>query len=220
MAINGTETEIKVRVADIAALRRQLARLHAKAQPRVLERNTLYDTSLLELRETGRLLRIRTHTPSPIGRVPARPARLRAAARTDPGSHAVLTYKAPPTPSIVSSTRSRYKENQELEIAFQPAHNLEAILAALGLAASFRYEKFRTSYRLRSIPGLHLDLDETPIGDYLELEGSPASIDRAARLLSFSPQDYIAGTYWDLYLADCRGRNITPTNLVFSQRKK
>ena len=220
MAINGTETEIKLRVPDISVLRRQLARLHAKAQPRVFEQNTLYDTSLRELRESGRLLRIRTSTPSPIGRGSARLAQTRAAAQTNSGSHAMLTYKAPPTPSIVAGTRSRYKENQELEIAFQPAHNLEAILAALGLAASFRYEKFRTSYRLRSIPGLHLDLDETPIGDYLELEGSPASIDRAAHLLGFIPQDYITGTYWDLYLADCRGRNVTPTHLVFSQRKK
>ncbi|MGA8072549.1 MAG: hypothetical protein WB995_03685, partial [Candidatus Acidiferrales bacterium] len=84
----------------------------------------------------------------------------------------------------------------------------------------FRYEKYRTEYRLAKLKDLHLDLDETPIGDYLELEGSPAAIDRAAKLLGFKAADYITATYWDLYVADCRGRGITPSDLVFHRRKK
>ena len=79
---------------------------------------------------------------------------------------------------------------------------------------TFRYEKFRTAYRLpRS--RLHLDLDETPVGVFLELEGEPRAIDRAARALGFAPSDYIRGTYWDVYAADCRRRGRIRRNMVF-----
>lgn len=132
----------------------------------------------------------------------------------------VLTYKAPIVGMAESSEARRYKERQELEIEFHPAEGLESILRALGFRAGFRYEKYRTEYRLAKLKDLHLDLDETPIGDYLELEGSPAAIDRAAKLLGFKAADYITATYWDLYVADCRGRGITPSDLVFHRRKK
>ena len=131
-----------------------------------------------------------------------------------------MTYKAPIAGMADSPEPRRYKERQELEIEFQPAEGLEVILRALGFRAGFHYEKFRTEYRLTKLKDLHLDLDETPIGDYLELEGSPAAIDRAAKLLGFKAGDYITATYWDLYVADCRGRRITPTDLVFHRRKK
>jgi adenylate cyclase class 2 len=220
MANQGREIEVKLRVRDIAALRRQLHRLRAKALPRVFERNILYDTPTSDLRESGKLLRIRIETPSPIGRTRARRANMRNAARSGAGSRGILTYKAPISTSVDASSRARYKEREEIEVEFHPADSLDAIFAALALRPGFRYEKFRSSYRLRTIAGLHLDLDETPIGNFLELEGSPAAIDRAARILGFALEDYITGTYWDLYIADCRGRNITPGDLVFKTPKK
>jgi adenylate cyclase class 2 len=220
MPNQGREIEVKLRVRDIAALRRQLRRLHAKAPPRIFERNILYDTPTSDLRESGRLLRIRIETPSPISRASTRRGNPSKSARSSVESRGILTYKSPISSSLDASSRARYKEREELEIEFRPADSLDAIFAALALRPGFRYEKFRSSYRLRSIPGLHLDLDETPIGNYLELEGSPAAIDRAARILGFALEDYITGTYWDLYIADCRGRNITPSNLVFKTRKK
>jgi adenylate cyclase, class 2 len=220
VASKGTEIEVKLRVADIGALRRKLAKLRAKPLPRMFEENVLYDTPSSEFRDSGRLLRIRLETPRPLHSTGARRSATRSKRQSHAESRGILTYKAPPSPSIESASARRYKERQENEIEFRPAANLEAILAGLGLAPGFRYEKYRTSYRLDTIPGLHLDLDETPLGNYLELEGTPSAIDRAAHLLGFAPEDYITGTYWDLYVADCRGRNITPTNLVFRQRKK
>jgi adenylate cyclase class 2 len=86
-------------------------------------------------------------------------------------------------------------------------------LRAIGLRPSFRYEKYRSTFRLA---GLHLDLDETPVGVFLELEGAPRSIDRVARSLGFVPREYINGTYWDLYAADCRRRGRKPANMLFS----
>jgi adenylate cyclase class 2 len=88
------------------------------------------------------------------------------------------------------------------------------------LNPSFRYEKFRTTYALPGIPGLKIELDETPVGTYLELEGPPAGIDRAARLLGYTRSDYMKETYGSLYLADCRRRNQKPGNMLFPITKK
>jgi len=63
-------------------------------------------------------------------------------------------------------------------------------------------------------------LDETPIGNFLELEGSPRWIDRTARRLGFSPKDYINRSYGYLYLAWCRERRIRPKDMVFKNRDR
>jgi len=51
----------------------------------------------------------------------------------------------------------------------------------------FRYEKYRTTFRLPDsnawANGLLIELDETPIGTFVELEGPAAAIDRAAEEL-------------------------------------
>ena len=47
---------------------------------------------------------------------------------------------------------------------------------------------------------LKAELDETPIGDFLELEGERRAIDRSARLLGYGPADYIARSYGALYM--------------------
>jgi adenylate cyclase, class 2 len=212
MAGKNQEIEIKLAIEDIAALRTKLRKLRAKAAPRVFERNELFDTPQDDLRGSGRLLRIRIETMAPGNAI--RPPR-----STGANSRGVLTFKSP-IEGIDPAAPRRYKQRQELEINFQPAGNLEPILRALGFRPGFRYEKFRTRYTLTNVKGLHLDLDETPIGNYLELEGPPSAIDRAARLLGFNPEHYITSTYWDLYVAHCRGHRITPTNLVFQIQKK
>ena len=220
MANDGREIEVKLRIADLNALRAQLRRLGATSTPRVFELNILYDTPASELRGSGRLLRIRIETPAFGPESAARTSKSRSSAGNHARSRGILTYKAPISPALDASLASRYKAREEIEIEFHPPDNLERILAAIGLRPEFRYEKFRTSYRLRRVPGLHFDLDETPLGNYLELEGSTVAIDRAALLLGFSPQDYITGSYWDLYVADSRGRNVTLGDLVFKNRKK
>jgi adenylate cyclase, class 2 len=220
MASGGREIEIKLRISNIAELRAKLQSLRAVAGLRVFERNILYDTPGDDLRSSGRLLRIRIESPTAGTKNAARTARNHASRRLQSATRGVLTYKAPITGLADSEASRRYKEREEIEIEFHPADRLEAILRSLGFHPGFTYEKFRTEYRLAKLKGLNLDLDETPIGDYLELEGSPAAIDRAAKLLGFKAADYITATYWDLYVADCRGRGITPTDLVFHRRKK
>jgi len=210
MPRRGTEIEIKLRVADIATMRRKLRRMKARAQPRVFESNTLFDSSTNEIRNSGRMLRVRLERPT-TGRAPRRAnSRVRG----------LLTYKAPSRGSAAQELGLRYKEREEIEIDFHPAENLAAIFEGVGLRPNFRYEKFRTEFTLPRLTNLHLFLDETPVGNFLELEGPPAAIERPAHILGFTPQDYITGTYWDLHIADCRGRNIVPGDLVFKKRKK
>ena len=84
----------------------------------------------------------------------------------------------------------------------------------------FRYEKFRTTYALPGVRGLKIELDETPIGIYLELEGPLAGIDCGARLLGYARNDYLKETYGSLYLADCRRRGLKPCDMLFPPTKK
>lgn len=190
------ETEIKLGVPDLPALVRALRRLGARPAGRVLEQNTLFDTPDSDLRRRGRLLRLRLETPAPSPLIPGGRRR------------AWLTSKAPPP----GPARSRYKVKVERELSVDSAHNWLAAFGSLGFRLGFRYEKFRTSFRLGAV---HLDLDETPVGTFLEIEGAPRAIDRVARALGYSPRDYIQATYWDLYAAQCRRRGQIPRNMLF-----
>lgn len=198
----GTETEIKLPVADIRALRRQLARLRAEGDGRVHEMNTLYDTPDRALAREGKMLRIRVERPARVTTSRTKPARGKSAP-----SAALLTFKGPlqSRGSANSTDRRRYKVRAEQEVRVADAEALARILEALGLQPCFRYEKYRSIFRLPHVAGVTLDLDETPIGDFVELEGPSAKIDRAARLLGYRPADYIAKTYGALFLERARG---------------
>lgn len=189
------EIEIKLRVTEPEAVILDLQRLGA-AEGRVLERNTLYDTSDSYFRRTGRLLRVRIEMPAAAGAVKAGK------------KHAIVTFKAP----APTRPNSRYKEKLETEAPIRRPEQWDRTLRSLGFRPGFKYEKYRSSFRLS---GVHACLDETPVGAFLELEGRPAAIDRTARQLGYRPREYIRGTYWDLYAADCARRGKVPRNMLF-----
>jgi adenylate cyclase, class 2 len=195
-----SEIEVKLRVTDIHARARAIKALGAVSHGRVFEQNTLYDTPQSDLRRRGWLLRVRMEAAA---KPSASSARIR---------RVLLTSKAPMQRVHGSRKSTRYKERAEREVVADPSRDWRASLAALGFKPAFRYEKYRTSFRLR---GLHMDLDETPVGVFLELEGQPEAIDRVARALGYTSADYIRGTYWDVYAADCRRRGRKPKNMVF-----
>jgi adenylate cyclase, class 2 len=187
MAHNGSniETEIKLRVSGAAAARALLEKHgYRLIRPRILESNTLYDTPDYALRQRGELLRVR-----------------RA------GDGGIVTFKAPEPPG-------RHKRRLELETQVGDAAVIETILERVGLAVSFRYEKYRAEYQLGSEEGV-VTIDETPIGEFLELEGSPEWIDATARELGFSESGYILSSYGALYLEHCRRNKIEPGDMVF-----
>ena len=196
------EIEIKLRIRDLPALRRRLRALGARLLSNVHEHNTVFDTPRQRLRKKGQLLRLRLERPRSSSRIPLR---------------AVLTYKSPGAPSTKPSTASssRYKIREEIETSISHPSALERILHGLGLQPSFRYEKFRSTYRLPRVSGVLIDLDETPIGVFLELEGSPRAIDRAARLLGFAPSDYLIATYAALYFNHCRRHRLRASHMLW-----
>jgi len=108
----------------------------------------------------------------------------------------------------------KYKVREELESALSDGAAVETIFERLGLKPVFRYEKYRTEYSRNSDPGT-ITVDETPIGNFLELEGSGDWIDGAARELGYAESDYILASYGSLYLEYCRARNIQPSDMVF-----
>lgn len=199
------EVEIKLRIDDLSKALSDLRQLGAKPRGRVLERNTIYDTPDRALYSSARLLRLRVETPAPANQCSGGAGR------------AILTSKSSPSRTATpASRRGRYKERLEREVPVRDERLWPAIFHFLGFRSRFCYDKYRTSFRLS---GLHLDLDETPVGTFLELEGVPRAIDRVARALGFLPRHYIRGTYWDLYVQYCRRHGRAPRDMVLLTKK-
>jgi len=140
----------------------------------------------------------------------------------------VLTFKQPmvlPAGAQTGSASSgSYKVRDEIEVEVAEGGNLTRIFEGLGMSGWFRYEKCRTTFRLPASKawalGLLIELDETPIGTFVELEGPAAAIDRAAAELGFSEHDYLSKNYLRLYMEECRRKGVQPSHMVFPNRKK
>lgn len=117
--------------------------------------------------------------------------------RLDSGS--ILTMKMPVQKS------SLYKMREEIEAGVSNFANMEKILLGVGFKIFFVYEKYREVFKRKSI---RVMLDETPIGNFLEIEGEPAAIDAMAAELGFSAKDYIADSYHRLFLLSGRSGNM------------
>ncbi|MGB0063840.1 MAG: class IV adenylate cyclase [Terracidiphilus sp.] len=167
------ETEIKFRVDDLDALARKLESAGFRCRtPRTFESNVLYDTPDRQLRARTEILRIRSYD-----------------------SRWTLTHKRLPR-SGPGEDRHKHRIETETEIAHGEA--LADFFLSLGFVSAFRYEKWRAEW---TDGEGHCVVDETPIGNYAELEGSPAWIDRAAARLSVDPAQYVTLSYGRLFEA-------------------
>jgi len=136
----------------------------------------------------------------------------------------VLTFKRPIVSETASSgiekERGSHKVREEIEVEVADAAVLSQVFEGLGMRGWFRYEKYRTTFSLPPskdwAKGLLIELDETPIGTFVELEGPPAAIDRAAKELGYSKRDYILKNYLVLYVEECRRLGKVPSDLVFA----
>lgn len=163
------ETEVKIPVPSAAEARRLLRRAGFS--------------------QTGRrTLEVNVLFDTPSGTLKKRDALLRVRRF---GRKVTLTYKA-------SGRTGRHKTRLEAEVEVSDASTLEWILRQLGFEAVFRYEKYRTRFARTRGEGL-VFLDETPVGCFLELEGSGRWIDQTGRLLGFSRSSYLTKTYMDIY---------------------
>ena len=75
---------------------------------------------------------------------------------------------------------------------------MDAILCALGFVPTFRYEKFRAQWGDGTG---QVVVDETPIGNFGEIEGPARWIDRTARKLGITPTQYITDSYAGLFFS-------------------
>jgi len=190
---------VKLRVSDRAAVLRRLRKLRARGSARMHEMNTLYDAPDGSLFREGKLVRIRTLRPAG-SRAPAGGAAGRGGKRD-----AILTDKGPVRGADGSAGQGdRCKIREEHELAVEDAAAMARVFEGMGLRPSFRYEKYRTTYQIPRVAGLLVEMDETPIGDFLELEGEAGAIDRVAATLGYQPADYITESYGALFFRQRR----------------
>lgn len=215
------EIEIKLRITDAKALKRTLKRLGARpvgsGSGRAHESNVIFDTPHGGLAKRGQLLRIRTETPEAKSKN----------GKSATGQRTVLTFKRPPvrrkSASRGAEENHRHKVREEIELEVSNAAILAKIFEGLGMRGWFRYEKYRTTFRLPAsvnwARGLLIELDETPIGTFVELEGPPAAIDRAAQELGYAKRDYVLKNYLSLYVEACRRTGEEPRDMLFPAKK-
>jgi adenylate cyclase class 2 len=162
------EIEIKFRVNDVRALRRNLRTAGFRVvTPRTHEMNTLYDLPGGVLRGRKELLRIRKY-----------------------GLEWTITHKS-------QGKKGRHSSRLELETGVSDGKKMDAILRGLGYAPTFRYEKFRAEW---ADGKGKVVVDETPIGNFCEIEGPSRWIDARAMQLGVAPADYITKNYATLFL--------------------
>lgn len=212
------EREIKLKIDDEKAFRRLLKKLGARpvglGSGTVHEANVIFDTPQGGLAKHGQLLRIRTVTPE--GN--------RKSKKEKSKPQVTLTFKRPlAQPAATDATHvtdGSHKVREEIEMEVSDAATLTTIFEGLGMSGWFRYEKYRTTYRLPASKawarGLLIELDQTPIGTYVELEGPAPAIDRAAAELGYSRRDYVLQNYLTLYVEECRRKGVQPVHMVFS----
>jgi adenylate cyclase class 2 len=125
------------------------------------------------------------------------------------GERTIVTYKGP------VENEQRYKVRIEHETEVTDGDAAERILLSLGYEPHWRYQKYRTEFALGD---LRVCLDETPLGCFVELEGSPGEIDQAARRLGFSIDDYVTASYRKLLEFEAGRRGRRPWDLLFDTK--
>jgi adenylate cyclase class 2 len=181
------ETEIKFRVDDLAALERGLgAAGFSLVTPRSFESNVLYDTPDRRLRASTEILRIRNYA-----------------------GKWTLTHKRLPEDG---PGEDRHKHRLETETEIADGNALAEVFRSLGFVAAFRYEKWRSEW---SDGEGHCVVDETPIGNFAEMEGDGEWIDRASARLGVDSSRYLTLSYGRLFEQWCAEHESNAQDLTF-----
>jgi adenylate cyclase class 2 len=134
----------------------------------------------------------RTHEMNTLYDRPGQPLRRRGELLRlrEYGDEWLLTHKS-------KGTSGRHKTRTETQTKVEDGQNMDAILTHLGFKPSFRYEKFREEW---TDDTGDVVVDETPIGNFGEIEGLPEWIDRVASALGISVEQYITSNYAKLFM--------------------
>lgn len=145
-----------------------------------------------KLRAAGfRLKTLRTHEVNTLYDLPGQVLRQRKELLRirKYGSEWTLTHKS-------KGKIGRHSSRQELETRVEDGRKMDLILRALGYAPSFRYEKFRAEW---SDGRGEVVVDETPIGNFCEIEGPSQWIEVVAKKLRVGREEYIMKNYATLF---------------------
>ena len=126
------------------------------------------------------------------------------------GSEWKLTHKS-------GTKKGRHSSRVELETGVNDGKKMDAILRALGYAPSFRYEKFRAEW---SDGKGQVVVDETPIGNFCEIEGPSRWIDATAKELGVKQEHYITKNYATLFADWKQESGSTAKEMTFKAIKK
>lgn len=116
-----------------------------------------------------------------------------------------LTFKGPVQPAEM-------KVRDEVETLVGDGEVLLRVLEELGLHVWFRYEKFREEFCHEDVI---VAIDETPVGVFVEIEGSERGISEAAQALGRTPADYVLESYRGLFLAHRDQLGLRGSDMVF-----
>ncbi|MDQ3214251.1 MAG: class IV adenylate cyclase [Acidobacteriota bacterium] len=150
----------------------------------------------------GRRLQEDALLDTPEGRLRDRQTVLRI--RMESGKSRV-TIKGPVQPSVM-------KLREEFETLVGDGEVLLRIFEELGLRIWFRYEKYREEFSREDVI---IAVDETPVGVYVEIEGSERGIAATAAALGRTPGDYIVDSYRALFLQQRATHGLTGPHMVF-----
>jgi len=118
----------------------------------------------------------------------------------------LLTFKGPATYD------GAVKQRLEIELEIGSNEQMSELLHALGYAPWMRYEKQRESWMLGET---RVELDHTPMGDFVELEGPTDSLEGAARRLDLDPSRAVTQSYISLWRDYCRQHPGLGRDMVF-----
>jgi adenylate cyclase class 2 len=124
--------------------------------------------------------------------------------RIEPGKN-LVTFKGPVQPSSM-------KVREELETIVGDGEAMIQFLEHLGYQVWFRYQKYREEYALGNAT---IAIDETPVGVFVEVEGSEDGVTDAARALGRGPHDYLLDSYRGLFMEYRRAHGLPATHMLF-----
>lgn len=196
------EVERKYLDANPEEIKTRLSELGATSDGARFEFNIVFDTSPSILKQK-KLLRLRIRASSE-------------------AATCVLTWKEPAS----DFPKDNFKRRIEFETIVDDPENMVEILRKLGCAPKAVYEKTRESYLIEWQEGgetvrVAVELDETPIGNVIELEGDPEAIEKLEVPLGLRSLRKSDKSYHDLH-QEWRERNGLPPalDIVFSQENR
>jgi adenylate cyclase, class 2 len=116
-----------------------------------------------------------------------------------------VTFKGPVQPSSM-------KVRDEFETVVGDGAILLRVLEELGLHVWFRYEKYREEFSHEDVT---VAVDETPVGVFVEIEGSEPGIATMAEALGRTANDYILDSYRGLFLRHREEFGLSGPDMVF-----